>query len=178
MGVLLEMFRVQHARSLFSVSRRFASSEPMITQRMRELIPPQQEKVKNLRKEHGDKVLGSYTVGQAYGGMRGIIGLVYETSLLDPEEGIRFRGLSIPECQEKLPKAPGGSEPLPEALLWLLFTGEVPTAEQTKSISDELAANSSIPSHVQKMLDSFPKNVHPMTQLSTAVAAMNTESKF
>lgn len=34
-----------------------------------------------------------------YGGMRGIKGMVYETSLLDPEEGIRFRGYSIPECQ-------------------------------------------------------------------------------
>merc|ERR1712032_1187040 len=130
------------------------------------------------RKEHGDKVLGSYTVGSAYGGMRGIIGLVYETSLLDPEEGIRFRGLSIPECQEQLPKAPGGNEPLPEALLWLLFTGQVPTQEQTKSISDELARNATVPDHVVKMLDNFPKEVHPMTQLSAAVAAMNTESKF
>ena len=35
-----------------------------------------------------------------YGGMRGIRGLVTETSLLDPEEGIRFRGYSIPECQK------------------------------------------------------------------------------
>ena len=42
-----------------------------------------------------------------YGGMRGIKGLVCETSVLDPDEGIRFRGLSIPECQDVLPKAPG-----------------------------------------------------------------------
>lgn len=42
-----------------------------------------------------------------YGGMRGIKGLVCETSVLDPDEGIRFRGLSIPECQKVLPKAPG-----------------------------------------------------------------------
>ena len=31
--------------------------------------------------------------------------MIYETSLLDPEEGIRFRGYSIPELQEQLPKA-------------------------------------------------------------------------
>ena len=31
--------------------------------------------------------------------------MVWETSLLDPEEGIRFRGHSIPELQEKLPVA-------------------------------------------------------------------------
>ena len=53
-----------------------------------------------------------------------------ETSLLDPEEGIRFRGYSIPECQELLPKAEGGKEPLPEGLFFLLLTGKMPTKEQ------------------------------------------------
>ncbi|NXG51603.1 CISY protein, partial [Psilopogon haemacephalus] len=67
---------------------------------------------------------------QVYGGMRGMKGLIYETSVLDPDEGIRFRGYSIPECQKLLPKAAGGEEPLPEGLFWLLVTGEVPTQEQ------------------------------------------------
>ena len=57
-------------------------------------------------------------------------GLVTETSVLDPEEGIRFRGLSIPECQRMLPKAKGGEEPLPEGLFWLLITGDVPNEAQ------------------------------------------------
>lgn len=65
-----------------------------------------------------------------YGGMRGVKGLVCETSVLDPDEGIRFRGLSIPECQKVLPKAPGGAEPIPEGLFWLLMTGDVPTEAQ------------------------------------------------
>lgn len=67
---------------------------------------------------------------QMYGGMRGIKGLVCETSVLDPDEGIRFRGWSIPECQQKLPKAPGGEEPLPEGLFWLLVTGDIPNDAQ------------------------------------------------
>ena len=46
---------------------------------------------------------------QMYGGMRGMKGLVWETSVLDADEGIRFRGYTIPECQELLPKAPGGT---------------------------------------------------------------------
>ena len=70
-----------------------------------------------------------------YGGMRGIKGLVTETSVLDPEEGIEFRNLTIPQCQEVLPKAPGGQEPLPEGLFWLLATGSVPTEAQVKQIS-------------------------------------------
>ena len=72
---------------------------------------------------------------QVYGGMRGILGLATETSLLDPEEGIRFRGYSIPECQKMLPSAPGGSEPLPEGLFWLMVTGKVPTEAQVKALS-------------------------------------------
>ena len=70
-----------------------------------------------------------------YGGMRGIKGLVTETSVLDPEEGIEFRGYTIPQCQELLPKAPGGEEPLPEGLFWLLCTGEIPTEDQVKAVS-------------------------------------------
>jgi citrate synthase len=62
--------------------------------------------------------------------MRGIKGLVYETSVLDPNEGIRFRGKTITECQAELPKAKGGDEPLPEGLFWLLVTSQVPTQQQ------------------------------------------------
>lgn len=69
-----------------------------------------------------------------YGGMRGIKGLVCETSVLDADEGIRFRGYSIPECQKLLPKAPGGLEPLPEGIFWLLITGDIPTEAQVSVI--------------------------------------------
>ena len=61
-----------------------------------------------LLKEHGNKVIGEVHLSQIYQGMRGMTGLVTETSLLDAQEGIRFRGYSIPELREKLPKAPGG----------------------------------------------------------------------
>lgn len=62
--------------------------------------------------------------------MRSMKALVCETSVLDPEEGIEFRGYTIPECQAKLPKAEGGLEPLPEAIWWLLCTGDIPTKAQ------------------------------------------------
>jgi citrate (Si)-synthase len=113
-----------------------------------------------------------------YGGMRGIKGLVCETSVLDPDEGIRFRGLSIPECQKVLPKAPGGQEPLPEGLFWLLITGNVPSQAQVDALSREWANRAALPAHVVTMLNNFPSTLHPMSQLSAAVTALNTESKF
>jgi len=113
-----------------------------------------------------------------YGGMRGIKGLVCETSVLDPDEGIRFRGYSIPECQKLLPKAKGGSEPLPEGLFWLLITGEVPNEAQVQAVSKEWAKRAALPSHVVTLLNNFPTTLHPMSQFSSAITALNSESKF
>ena len=46
--------------------------------------------IKDLLKEHGSKVIGEVQLSQIYQGMRGMTGLVSETSLLDAQEGIRF----------------------------------------------------------------------------------------
>ena len=137
-----------------------------------------QEEVKAFRKSHGDVKIGEITVDQIYGGMRGMKGLVTETSVLDADEGIRFRGYTIPECQELLPKAPGGQEPLPEGLFWLLLTGDIPTEEQVRGLSKDWASRAELPSHVVTMLNNFPSNLHPMAQFSAAMAALHSESKF
>jgi len=143
-----------------------------------EKIPVVQEEVKAFRKSHGETKIGEITVDQIYGGMRGMKGLVTETSVLDADEGIRFRGYTIPECQELLPKAPGGQEPLPEGLFWLLVTGDIPTEEQVRGLSQDWASRAELPSHVVTMLNNFPSNLHPMAQFSAAMAALHSESKF
>lgn len=140
---------------------------------MAELIPKEIENVKAVRAAHGNKSFGEMTVDQAYGGMRGIKGLIWEGSVLDADEGIRFRGKTIPECQAELPTAPGGSEPLPEALFWLLLTGEVPTADQVKGLSQEWAARAEIPKFVEELIDRCPNTLHPMSQFSLAVTAVS-----
>uniref|UniRef100_A0A915KRU7 Citrate synthase n=1 Tax=Romanomermis culicivorax TaxID=13658 RepID=A0A915KRU7_ROMCU len=140
-------------------------------------IVEQQKIVGAFRKEHANAVIGSITVDMVYGGMRSMKGLICETSVLDPEEGIRFRGYSIPECQKLLPKE-GGEEPVPEGIFWLLLTGDIPTEKQAKAISKEWASRADLPEHVVTMLSNFPHHMHPMSQFSAAVAALNTESKF
>jgi len=92
------------------------------------------------------------------------------------EEGIRFRGKTIPECQSLLPKAPGGSEPLPEGLFWLLVTGEIPTQEQVTELSRDWAARSALPEFVEEILDRCPPTLHPMSQFSLAVTAVSLAS--
>ncbi|XP_022650751.1 probable citrate synthase 2, mitochondrial isoform X2 [Varroa jacobsoni] len=135
-------------------------------------------RVKEFRQKCGSQTIGEVTIDMMYGGMRGIKGLVTETSHLDPEEGISFRGYTIPQLREKLPKAPGGEEPLPEGLFWLLLTGSLPTEAQVKAVSRTWAQQADLPSHVVTLLNNLPASVHPMSQLSAAITACNTESKF
>jgi citrate synthase len=134
--------------------------------------------IKELLKEHGKKPLGEVHLSQVYTGMRGITGMVYETSILDAQEGIRFRGYSIPELCEKLPKASGGQEPLPEGIFWLMLTGELPSSEDVTNLTKDWHARSNVPVHVFKTLDALPVDAHPMTQFVTGVMALQTESLF
>jgi citrate synthase len=145
---------------------------------MSELIPKEIENVKAIKAAHGKKSFGPVLVEQVYGGMRGLPALMWDGSVLDPEEGIRFRGKTIPEIQQLLPKAPGGAEPLPEGLFWLLLTGEVPTAEQVKALSADWAARAALPEFVEEILDRCPPTLHPMSQFSLAVTALNHDSAF
>nr|XP_043623357.1 citrate synthase, mitochondrial-like [Erigeron canadensis] len=154
------------------------SSDLDIRSHLKELIPEQQERLKKIKSEYGKVQLGNITVDMVLGGMRGMTGLLWETSLLDPDEGIRFRGLSIPECQKVLPAAKSGGEPLPEGLLWLLLTGKVPTKEQVDALSAELRSRATIPDHVYKAIDALPITAHPMTQFTTGVLALQVQSEF
>ncbi|PWA98821.1 citrate synthase, mitochondrial [Artemisia annua] len=108
-------------RSAISVDDTLSSNSRMLDIRshLKELIPEQQDRLKKIKSEYGKVQLGNITVDMVLGGVRGMTGLLWETSLLDPDKGIRFRGLSIPECQQVLPAANPGGEPLPEGLLWL-----------------------------------------------------------
>jgi len=166
--------------SVASLSRRNFATSSGLKERLEELLPVHQAKIKKLKADHGNKSLGEVTVDQCIGGARSVKCMLWETSLLDAEEGIRFRGHTIPELQQRLPSATGvkGEEPGPEALLWLLLTGEIPTAAQASALTAEIHSRAKLPAHIEPMIRSFPKGMHPMTQFAAAVTAMQTESEF
>ena len=126
-------------------------------------LPDWRERIHSLAKEHGEATVDDVTVGQIIGGMRDIKSLLTDISSVDPAEGIRFRGMSIPEVLKKLPKARGGRMPLVGGLYYLLMIGEVPTKEQAIEVEAEWATRASLPAYVYKMLKSMPIETHPMT---------------
>ena len=134
--------------------------------------------IKEILKEHGTKKVDEVTVEQLIGGMRSVKSMIWDTSSLDPEEGIRFRGYNIPQLRELLPRIPGGKEPLPEGLFWLMMTGDIPKEENVRWLSAEWFRRSDVPQYVFDALRSLPKGTHPMTQFSVAILALQNESIF
>ena len=136
------------------------------------------ENLKKLAKDNGDLKLDEVTVSQMIGGMRGVKSLLWETSELDAELGIKFRGYDIFQLRELLPKFNGGTEPLPESLFWLMLVDEIPTQAEALWLTDQWVRRSLIPEHVFKALDALPTSTHPMTQFSIGISALQTESIF
>ncbi len=134
--------------------------------------------IKTLLKEHRGRKVDEVVLGQVFGGMRGVKSMIWEPSQLDPIDGIRFRGYSIPELRELLPKVEGGKEPLPEGLFWLMLVGEIPSEKEVKWLCEQWKNRANIPDHTFKVLDALPVNTHPMTQFTVAIASMQTGSVF
>ena len=139
---------------------------------------PMRERIQKILKENGEMKIGECTISQAYGGMRSVKNMVWEVSALDPNEGIRFRGFTIPELQAKLPRLPGTEEPIPEGLFYLLLTGDVPTLEDALAVGEEWKRRAKLPDYLIKVLESLPVDLHPMTQFSLAILTLQKDSKF
>jgi citrate synthase len=131
-----------------------------------------------LVKEFSDVKVGEVNIGQVIGGARGIKSLVTDISYLDPNEGIRFRGLTIPEVLDKLPKVPGGEMPYVEGFFFFLLTGDIPTEEDVKEVAEEFSKRSAVPDYVFETLRAMSPDSHPMAMLSAAIVAMQCESEF
>ncbi len=149
-----------------------------LKEKLAQKIEEWRPRIKELQKNHGDTVVDNVTVSQILGGMRGIKSLITDISYLDPKEGIRYRGFTLSEVFEKLPKADGAEMPCVEGLLYLFLTGDIPTKEEVQEVGDEFKKRRILPRYVYEVIDAFPPNSHPMTIFSTAILSMSRESFF
>jgi citrate synthase len=141
-------------------------------------LPEWRQRVTRLLKEKGDVEVDTVKISQFYGGMRGLKCITTDISYLDPNEGIRFRGYTIPETLEKLPKAKGAEMPYVEGHLFLLLTGEIPTEDDVQEVIAEFKKRGEVPQYVWDVLRAMPDDQHPMTMFSAAILALQKESEF
>jgi citrate synthase len=149
-----------------------------LKQKLFEKIQAWRPRTARLIKDYSNVKVGEVNIGQVIGGARDVKCLVTDISYLDPVEGIRFRGMTIPEVLAKLPKANGGEQPSVEAHVYLLLTGDIPSQADVVEVAEEFKARSRVPRYVFDLLRVMPRDTHPMTMLSAAVLAMQRESVF
>lgn len=145
---------------------------------MEEKITKRQAELKEFNKEFGKHIVGDVSVGAIIGGMRGLPGMLYETSKLHHLDGIEYRGYDLFKIREMAPKTVKGGQPIPEGVLWLLLTGEFPNDSEIKEFKEEIFRRGSLHAEEEALIKSFPKYMHPMTQLSMGVLACQPRSKF
>jgi len=139
-----------------------------LQKKLAEQIPALREDIRKLLKEHGEKVISDVTVAQAYGGMRGVKGMICDTSLVEPDKGLIIRGRPIGELADRLP----------EEIFYLLLTGELPDKAALDALRKDFRKRAEVPSYVWDVFRAMPEDSHPMCMLSTGVLVMERESVF
>lgn len=141
---------------------------PTLLETLSKKIPNWRYEAKQILEEKGDKVVSNVTVAQAYGGMRGVKGLVCDTSAVSPDSGLIIRGRPLLEI----------TDILPEEVFYLLLTGELPDKNALKDLQAQLTDHAEVPSYVWDVLHAMPKDSHPMAMFDTAILVMEKESIF
>ena len=139
-----------------------------LKEKLEQQIPGLRQQAREIIKKQGDKVISHVTVSQAFGGMRGVKGLVCDTSVVDAGQGLAIRGIPIGNLACRLP----------EEIFYLLCTGELPDAESLSALQSEFRQRAQVPPYVWRVLEALPEGSHPMTLFSTAILVMERDSVF
>ena len=140
----------------------------MLQKTLSEKIPIWQDTLKNILNESGSKVISEVTVEQAVKGMRGVKSLICDTSSVSADKGLMIRNYPILDIIHIIP----------EQVLHLLMTGDLPNDEQLLDLQNQLKAHQNPPDYVWKVLEAMPSDSHPMTMLSVAIQSMRIDSLF
>jgi len=135
---------------------------------LEEKIPVWRDDARSLLKNNGSSVISEVTLTQAYGGMRGVRGLVCDTSSVSPDTGLIIRGKPLLDIIDILP----------EQVLFLLLADEMPDEDALSDLQSQLSEHAAVPDYIWTILNSMPEDSHPMVMFNTAILAMEKESVF
>lgn len=131
-------------------------------------IPDWRYNYRQLIDEKGDHVTSNVTIEKAFSGMRGVKGMICDTSSVTADAGLHVRGYHILDLVHIKP----------EEVLYLMLVGELPNKEELEDLQQSLHSRSEVPQYVWDVLNSMPKDSHPMAMFNTAILSMQKESKF
>ena len=140
----------------------------ILLEKLEQKIPSWREDVRTLISDSGSSVISEVSLKQAYGGMRGVKGLVCDTSSVSEDTGLIIRGIPLLDIIEILP----------EEVLYLLLTGDLPDKDALSELHSKLQEHAVVPDYIWTILRNMPNDSHPMAMFNTAVLAMEKESVF
>ena len=140
----------------------------ILLEKLEQKIPNWREDVRTLISDSGSSVISEVALKQAYGGMRGVKGLVCDTSSVSEDTGLIIRGIPLLDIIEILP----------EEVLYLLLTGDLPDKDALSELQSNLQEHAVVPDYIWTILRNMPNDSHPMAMFNTAVLAMEKESVF
>ena len=91
--------------------------------------------------------------------MRGVPVGTCRTSFVTPTEGVHYCGYPISELAMMSP----------EDIIYLLFNKELPSIEQSVEFREDLQSRGELPSGVEEVLATLPRDGHPMDWLSIGI---------
>jgi citrate synthase len=98
-------------------------------------IPRLRKERKTILTDYGKKQISDVTINQAFGGMRGVKGMICDTSVVEPDKGLIIRGKPLLKLKNRLP----------EEIFWLLITGNLPKADELKLFQKQLRKYGEVP---------------------------------
>ena len=134
----------------------------MLQKVLSEKISHWQDEIHTVLEQTGETKISDVSVNQADGGMRGIKGLICETSAVSADKGLIIRGYPLLEITHLLP----------EEVFYLLLTGDLPDQAAKEDIQNQLNVHKNVPEYVWNVLSSLPDDSHPMTMLTIAIQSM------
>ncbi|KZT09239.1 citrate synthase [Laetiporus sulphureus 93-53] len=140
-------------------------------------LPSRVKLFQKLSNEYADVPLHNMTIGNVMGGMRGLPCMLWEISGTSGA-GISYHGKSLRELQDALPKWPGSEQVSPEAMLWYLYSGSVPTQDELEHFAADLASRGEIPAEVEDFCDSLSSDISSTAQLIMSLSIWANHSKF
>ena len=140
----------------------------ILLEKLEQKIPNWREDVRALISDSGSSVISEVSLKQAYGGMRGVKGLVCDTSSVSEDTGLIIRGIPLLDIIEILP----------EEVLYLLLTGDLPDKDALSELQSNLQEHAVVPDYIWTILRNMPNDSHPMAMFISAVLAMEKESVF
>jgi len=109
-----------------------------------------------------DNALFTVTGDHLNTGLRGVPVGTCRTSFVTPDEGVHYCGYPIAELANLQP----------EDVIYLLFNKELPTPEQALAFRADLQKRAVVPSGLDEVFTSLPKDGHPMDWLSIGIHAL------